>query len=355
MKKIFLFATALVFISKASYALGIETLMQSAMNPFVISGAIRELAADIVVLEVGGKLYYIDNLDELLSDDAKNTCVYSSVDGQIELLYNKLISACKQSLAQLSTSKKDLVGPTNIMLNLMAKIDKKTALSVCLLRKEMLEARKDNNTTTKVHISDSITSCVNSIKIHKDQNTCPITYSVPDEKYLDNLRNLDTAYFDEDFSFSTDYNGNGNLVGLFNGYMLLICDGSKPAYIVKPSFSGAYNCQGGNFSTIPNVGSLPSGVYLAKRSEVEKMETPDAGWGTYRIPLRPSLQNQSFGRGSFYLHGTTDEEKRSSGGCISLGTGITEFVENFYSGENRDLLIIVDLVPNVEQVWNSLQ
>ena len=322
-------------------------------NMMRLREAREQKLAKIVVLEVGGKLYYLDNLDELLDEDTKNTCIYSTVDGQIKMLYSRLLTACQQSLAQIGTSK-DFVGVTNKFTSLIAKFDEKKALSVCLLRKEELSARyKEQDLQGKAKIKANLTACANAVKVYRDTDSCPIGFSVPDSKYLENITYLNDAYQNKEFGFSVPYVGDGNLIGLFNGYMLLVCDGDKPVYIVKPSFSGAYSCQGGDFEAIPYIGSLPSGVYLAAHSDIEKMETPGAGWGTYRIPLQPSAQNQTFGRGSFYLHGTTDETKRSSGGCISLGTGITEFIENFYSLENRDMLIIVNLVANVDQVWNS--
>lgn len=309
--------------------------------------------SEIVVMEVNGKLYYIDNLGELLSEKNKNTCIYSTVNGDINTLYKRLLDNCRQTLAREGTSN---VGLANKYYSFLSRLgNTKKALEYCLINVDSV--RKSNNEEKKEYsasIFADLDKCVSSIKVHKDVNSCPVDFSVSDIKHKENMYGLNDRFVNKKFKFTEQYNGTGNLIGIFNGYIMVVCDKDRPVYLVKPSFSGAARCQGGNFETIPYMGSLPSGVYMAKRSKLQAMEESNwAGWGKYRIPLMPATVNDTYGRGSFFLHGTSNEEKHSSGGCISLGTGIADFVEDFYARKSEDLLIIVDLVPNVEQEWNK--
>lgn len=348
------FVFSVVFISRAFGLTSFATDVN--YNSYV-----QDLASDIIILEVDGKLYYLDNLDELLSEETKNTCIYSAVNGKIRILYDKLLQACQQSLARMGTAS-DNVGKKNAVTTLLSWAQyKKTALAICLLNKENLNQKyaDDVKITETVKINADLDECIQKIGIHSDKDSCPLYFSVPSEKYKDNMKNLNSIYFGKQYEFSNDKNlsyvGNGTLVGVFNGYMLAVCDGAEPVWLAIPSFSGAAHCQGGNYETIPNFGSLPSGVYLARKSNIQDMSkyVDYFSWGKYRIPLESAVSNQSFDRGSFYLHGNTDTNKHSSGGCISLGTNIAEFIDNFFNFQNQDLIVIVDTVPNVEQEWNK--
>ena len=356
MRKTFLLSfLILLFFPCVSFGAVGQAFLYSQMQEEIAKQNSKSLSG-IIVMEVNGKLYYIDNLEDLLSENNKNTCIYSAVNGDIDTLYKRLLGNCQQTLAREGNN----VGLINKTYNVLSRLGfSKQALESCLITVESIretnETLKQKNTKQySASIVADLDKCINSIGVHNDANSCPVDFSVSDIKYKDNMYGLNDRFVNKKINFTEQYNGTGNLIGVFNGYIMVVCDKDKPVYIVKPSFSGAERCQGGDFETIPYMGSLPSGVYMAKRSKLQAMEESNwTGWGKYRIPLMPATVNDTYGRGSFFLHGTSNEEKHSSGGCISLGTVIADFVEDFYARKSEDLLIIVDLVPNVEQEWNK--
>lgn len=312
-----------------------------------------ESIPDIIIMELNGKLYYVDNLAELLSDKNKNTCIYGNTDGDINTLYNMLLDTCKQNLASLGQDG-DMVGWINKVVIPAAKhtVGLESALRYCLITKEKLQQRHSddlNKIESGVVINADLDACISKIGVHTDKNSCPTNFSVPDEKYLDNLYNLNDTYGVQVYTFNYPYSSNG-MVAVFNGYVFIVCDGGNPVYMTIPSYSGREQCQGGEFAAIPYMGSIPSGVYLARYEELERK---GGAWGGYRIRLRPAHEVNTMKRDNFYLHGSDKVDKHSSGGCLSLGTDITTFVNDFFVPYGGDLVVVVDMVPNVEQEWNK--
>lgn len=227
-------------------------------------------------------------------------------------------------------------------------------MTICLLSKELLLPQNIPTSYPYTHsINADIQKCVASLGVHDDPNTCPVDgWYVRDKKYL--ISNFDIQpYVNRAYSFTTDVEQ--PLIAVFNGYLILLCDGEKLVHVVQPAYSGLQQCQGGVFETLPNQGSAPDGVYLVKYSEiqdVEKLNLDQKSWGKYRIPLRPAKETDTHGRTGMYFHGTTVADKRQSAGCISLGTGIDAFIDDFYLGKNRDMVIIVNKVDFVDEEWN---
>ncbi len=131
----------------------------------------------------------------------------------------------------------------------------------------------------------------------------------------------------------------GNAI-IFNGKALVVCENNRPVMIMKPSFSGYVGCQEAKYQNLPGVGGVPNGVYMLYHNMLEEPEDK-AAWGGYRIPLIPAMETNTYGRGSMYLHGTSDPSKKRSGGCISLGISIDEFVNTPYFKNRSETLVFV--------------
>lgn len=135
---------------------------------------------------------------------------------------------------------------------------------------------------------------------------------------------------------------NVNTVLVYNGDILVACQGGRAVQMGRPVFSGFVGCRGSDSQDVAGYGELPNGVYLLNAADKELMPSEKrVAWGKYRIPLLPSNESNTFGRNNFYLHGTDDPKKNRSGGCISLGTQIDEFVETDWFGRQKYMLVIV--------------
>lgn len=148
-----------------------------------------------------------------------------------------------------------------------------------------------------------------------------------------------TAYAYENLDESRRQLALGNAI-IFNGKALVVCENNRPVMIMKPSFSGYVGCQEAKYQNLPGVGGVPNGVYMLYHNMLEEPEDK-AAWGGYRIPLIPAVETNTYGRGSMYLHGTSDPDKKRSAGCISLGLSIDEFVRTSYFQNRSESLVFV--------------
>lgn len=322
---------------------------------------------EIIIYEAKGKTYFITGqLLEQLKADAKNTCLDGVMAEDKETnkskytkFYELLLSQCRQKIATLSGELKEkgtLMDKTeayasNVMsrLSILGLIPAKIEYEYkgCLIAQKELQRRlkklsSDDATKYQYTMSADIDTCIKNIEIHSDTSTCPIKTSVDNESVIANMLNMNTEYRNKTITFSEKPNIKSGQVLVFNGQVLVVCDNGNPVSIIKPTFSGYVACRDAEFQAYPNVGSTPDGIYLAKKEKIEEPEDLKS-WGGYRIPLLPAHQTQTYGRENMYFHGTSDENKRRSGGCISLGVAIDDFIEgDWFQNQANDLLIIVD-------------
>lgn len=313
-----------------------------------------------LAFEYKGKKYYIKDIDNFLKNNKSDACVQGI--NNVNSLYETLLGACRDGLSRLE----DKYGTTVLGKNISWAVDRqrmsghsaKDALCYCLLEREKLQKKASTAATEySMHIpaNPAIQTCVNSIKVNPNPNTCPVGgLYVEDAKYLEKLDNL-KSFFGQTYQFSSGKQSNKDmLVGVYNGYILVICNGAKAEYIVKPTFSGFEKCQGATFESLPGEGSIPDGVYMARFADLERMNGKSArSWGDYRIPLIPAKTTQTYGRSNMYLHGTQNAAKRRSGGCVSMGINIKKFVEEYLQKTQRNILLIVNKVDVVDQPWNK--
>lgn len=334
----------------------------------------------IMIFELNGKTYYLTD-EKLLEALVKSeTCIQGMTEGEITQLYIILYDACKQSIAALSEeANKQGINPhirfNNFMRNLGTKIasssfakqvgisetDKETILRTglknCLITKEsltkILTQNPSSKTITSTKITADIDKCINNIGILPPikNDICPLYPSVPDEKYIENIFNLNTTYRAQTFHFPTDMPISTNKIIIFNGNVLVACENNMPKYLVRPTYSGRESCQNGQYQSVPYSGGTPNGVYIVRNKDKEDIpEKKQLAWGQYRIPLIPANETNTFGRTNMYLHGTTDPNKHRSGGCISLGLAIDEFVETDFIDGTIPIIVNVD---TVYQDWND--
>lgn len=329
----------------------------SMLTPFACAGQSvggNQRDPRLFLFEYNGQAYYTDNLIELLSEDMLNTCIEDATNGDISKLYKILLDNCNQELARCGLGLDYRFGSW-----VMNWVGGKSGLDWCLTTVDYCNnlPKVEEKKPSYIYIVPDVRSCVESLAVAplgtgKDSCPPPGKFYVSREEYLTNLSDMASKYSYTTVAFNAQTKKNP-LIGLFNGYVLVLCDGSSPAYIVQPSFSGREVCQGGDYQLLPNIGSLPGGVYLAQHSEIQDASNLKADFGKYRIPLMPSVTTDTHGRFGFYLHGSSVEEKRGSGGCISMGTHIAEFIDNYYRKTNRDMVIFVDMVGQVIQKWNK--
>ncbi len=325
----------------------------------------------LLVFELDGELYYAYDLEKLLSGELQNSCVYGRTDGKIKRLYEILLDNCRE---ELSRNVDRLSGDdykkskweqrvTTVQDMFMGRTE--DALLVCLVNAYLLRERLQNvpvEVTNPVTLQQNLDACVSKIGVMEagidfnGNQICPVGFKVRHPEYLDNLANLDARFTGTDYKFLTSGDVGANpLMAVFNGYVMVVCDGAEPVELVQFVGSGADVCQGNVFQSIPSMGSLPQGVYLARHQDIQNVAllksqgriSTDVDWGAYRIPLIPSAANNTYGRGSFYLHGSDKDGKYQSAGCITLGTGIADFVERFLEPAGRDMIIVVDTVDVV--------
>ena len=325
---------------------------------------------DLLILELNGQTYYVKDmalLEELVAS-GQDMCFTKGygLDGTIDSLYRVLYESCTESRAllegqALESGKTMFVAAVNkfdrISDSMRLSGNYKELLKQCLLNVQVLrDALSKTEMNTHAHIvGKNIDACIASVGI-SDTPVCKPDGSpiVANRNCLSGLSDLDTQYSGRRFVFQDSRFADGGAsasdkVLVFNGKVLIACEGAKAKLIINPSFSGRQECQGGEYKQVPNVGSLPSGIYLAMPQEAESYtsESMLKQWGKYRVPLIASTATNDFGRSNFYLHGTSDETKMSSGGCISMGVNVDKLVESEWFKS-------ADYIPVIVNIQNSV-
>lgn len=329
-------------------------------------------AKNLFVMQVGDKRYYVKDLDllESLFQDGTDMCFEygNGLEGQISNLYKVLYNACIDGRARLQDQarKNDNLSLTKKAefrakqlwrkgkAKLSSDLDYKSMLVDCLIDKADLTYALSSveQTVYKYNFNNNIANCIRSIKISPDAMCSRSDLFVPDASCLDNMDNLDDVYATKKayFTEGLDADAASDKVLVFNGKVLVACERGEAKYVVKPSFSGRMSCQNGEYQYVGGVGHLPNGVYLALVDYMESMdEKQQVAWGQHRIPLVPSMTTNTGGRHGFYLHGTTNPDKRQSGGCISLGVAIDELVETDWFTDEEYIPVIVNVVDDITQ------
>lgn len=326
---------------------------------------------EIIMYEANGETYFITGeLLEQLKQEAQNTCLDAvrEEDGKtnqsnLTTFYELLLKQCRHELADTADQlKKEASGPLEKAVakglskaaGAMNTASKKgwIPLSIveeyrsCLLTqlslKSFLQPKSNETTAYRYTMNADIDACIKNIAIHSDVSTCPIKTSVESQSVIADMLNMNAEYKGKTVTFSEKPDINPGQVLVFNGQLLVVCDNGNPVSIIKPAFSGYVACRDAEFQVYPNVGSTPDGIYLAQKAKVQK-HADLKSWGGYRIPLLPAHQTETYGRGNMYFHGTSDASKKRSGGCISLGVAIDDFINgDWFTNHAKDLLIIVD-------------
>lgn len=321
---------------------------------------------EIIMYEANGETYFITGeLLEQLKQEAQNTCLDAVIkeDGmtnqsKIETFYELLLKQCRQKLSVIADQLKQYGSITDkafayassamnrLSINGWIPADIETEYKGCILTQQKLQQSlqqlPDNKAVYQYTMNADIDACIGNIDIHSDINTCPIKTSVENESVISDMLNMNAEYRNKTITFSEKPNITPGQVLVFNGQVLVVCDNGNPVSVIKPAFSGYVACRDAEFQAYPNVGSTPDGIYLAQKAKVEKT-TDLKSWGGYRIPLFPAHQTETYGRTNMYFHGTSDAQKKRSGGCISLGLAIDDFIEgDWFKNHASDLLIIVD-------------
>lgn len=321
---------------------------------------------EVLIYEANGETYFITaELLEQLKQEAQNTCLDSVIieDGKtkqskIEVFYELLLKQCRQKLSTVADQLKQngsIIDKTfayassamnRLSINGWIPADIETEYKGCILTQKKLQQslqQLSQGTSVFQYTMDAdIDACISNIDIHPDISTCPIKTSVESESVIASMLNMNAEYRNKTVTFSENPNINPGQVLVFNGQVLVVCDNGNPVFVVKPTFSGYVACRDAEFQSYPNVGSTPDGIYLAQKAKVEKT-TDLKSWGGYRIPLLPAHQTETYGRGNMYFHGTNDANKKRSGGCISLGVAIDDFIQSdWFQNHANDMLIIVD-------------
>ena len=158
MRKTFLLSfLILLFFPCVSFGAVGQAFLYSQMQEEIAKQNSKSLSG-IIVMEVNGKLYYIDNLEDLLSENNKNTCIYSAVNGDIDTLYKRLLGNCQQTLAREGNN----VGLINKTYNVLSRLGfSKQALESCLITVESIRETRPlmtNQIVVKFTVSTSTTA-----------------------------------------------------------------------------------------------------------------------------------------------------------------------------------------------------
>ena len=345
---------------------------------------------DVVVYQANGETYFVaGDILEQLKRDAQDTCLehvmaedkkdaqksgktYDDSKTTTIRFYELLLSQCRQEVSNLIGDIKKRVpwiGKTPHSGELMPNDDVVAAFvagvknnklvnttvdkvlekyDACLLLRQDLQDRLDKYNLApgefSYRIAADINSCIQSIDVVEklDESVCPLNPTVSDRNDIAGMENLNATYLNKNLVFPQRPDAKPGQIAIFNGRVLVVCDNGQAVQVVKPAFSGYTECRDARFQAYPNVGTLPDGIYLVQHDAVEKREDIES-WGGYRVPLIPSQDTDTFGRANFYLHGTSNANKFRSGGCISLGVQIEEFIESdWFKNRAKDLIIIVD-------------
>ncbi|MDW2994474.1 MAG: DUF2778 domain-containing protein [Alphaproteobacteria bacterium] len=334
---------------------------------------------DVILYQADNQIYFLaGDILEQLKNDASDTCLEHVLSQSGERgksltvkMYELLLSQCRQHIATMSGKLKDYSGwfeideysnqtyvsddkiaayiaglknrKLNENVNSQNVIDK---YNLCIITKQDLENRLRVYTETMPQysytIDANIDACINSIKVEGNENLCPLSPTVRSAEHLEKLKGLNDLYANKTFSFDTNLNLKSGQILLFDGDMLVACDNGRAVHIIRPSFSGYEECRDTKYQSYPGVGVVPDGVYSIKKDGVQLMAN-QRSWGRYRIPLNPANETETYGRANFYFHGTSDPNKRRSGGCLSLGVYIDDFIDgDWFQNNVNDLMIIVN-------------
>lgn len=327
--------------------------------------------ADVIVFQYGGKNYYYNDIDKLPavfeSIIKSNRCLQSIEGISVDFMFGALVSICRErrglldDLVNKKYSAESSVKPTfghwgvdNMYDNRKSTIN---SLRACIVDVDRLANDLKGLQRAKINfrISADLDACISSIDIDPGVQSgeyCPLNVTVSDESVLSNLKSLNGEFYNKEFTFmdeftSADKNSGGDTerlissVLIYNGETLVACHGGKAVQMGRPVFSGFENCRGQENQFIPSYGELPDGVYLLNTNNIEAMnEEVWDFWGKNRVLLVPSNQSKTFGRNNIYLHGTEKVGKKRSGGCISMGTNIDEFVSTDWFKSQGYILVI---------------
>lgn len=372
---------------------------------------------DVIVFQYNGKNYYYNDIDKLRtlfeSLIKVEPCLQNQDGITVDTMLGALISVCRQRRTTLDmlikdrykadSSVKPILGSWGVDNRWDNLHSKENALKACVVDVETLaqDLKKLKRDRITLGIGVDLDACINGIRIDPDlyvkdlyynnfmsygefvterinynspegrhhvqtNKMCPLDITVQSEADLANVRNLNQEYGGRTFTFMDTYVkpeevasriGAGlkvDTVMVFNGSMLVACQGGRAMQMGHPVYSGYNGCYGQDSQGLSGFGSLPDGVYLMNVGK-DEMGKPgvqnlygtdkEKGWGKYRIPLRPSVESKTYGRNNFYLHGTLDPQKRRSGGCITLGLNIDDFIETAWFQEQikvgKYMLVIV--------------
>ena len=328
--------------------------------------AVANTDPEIIMYEADGEVYYVTGeILEQLKSGADDACLESVIQeddegkkSKITKFYELLLSQCRQKIAATSGELKQSESWSDVALaygaNLISRLTKRglNPLTIeneykgCVLTLEKMNAAlqasaSDVQGSYHYTMNADIDACINAIEILPDDNVCPLNPTVKNENIIANIKNINFNYRNKTVVFSEWPNIKSGQVLVFNGTVMVACDNGVPVHVVKPVFSGYSECRDAKYRAYPNVGATPDGIYLIKHDQLEEPEDQES-WGGYRIPLVPAQQTQVYGRTNMYLHGTSDATKRRSGGCVSLGIAIDEFIESdWFQNKVQDLLLIV--------------
>lgn len=320
----------------------------------------------VILFQVNDKIFYTRDarlLEKFIQEHRFDPCLGTVFSGNAYVMWNSLMESCLAARNRLISELKELGGKAGIMgvkgyssvayglhwlMNIMNE-SQADAYIKCLITNEELTERIEalRNTYDAVSIDADIDSCISSIRIvDPGAQTCSIEPAITNTDDIENIKQLNRDYKNKSFTFYKTISGTThNKVIIFNGQILVACNGNKADYIVKPVYSGMEGCQQKRYNTVLQTGPIPDGVYLIKpeeRSLGKDQYAGETGWGKYRFPLTPARETATFGRGSVYLHGTSDPNKHRSAGCISLGLKIGEFVDTGWL--DSDIPVIVKLL-----------
>lgn len=318
----------------------------------------------LILLRVNGKVYYVKDksaLEALVNKEQTDPCLRRLFGGGIKDLWNRLMESCHANRNNLVAKVESLGGEPVVMgtrgsgavqygkhwLSNKLGISQYDQYVECLVDSELLSQQINTLKQTNYYmpITADIDACIKSINIAKDDpntQSCGLTPTVTNEDDISNITQLNQSYKDKTFTFNVKVNANTNKVMVFNGKVLVACNNNKADYIIKPVYSGIEDCQKQKYNGIPQSGPVPDGLYIVRKDDMSLGQNRAGGeksWGKYAFPLIPAKTTNTFGRGSMYLHGTSDPNKHRSAGCISLGLKVGEFVDTNWI--NGDVPIIV--------------
>ena len=318
---------------------------------------------NIILFRINGKIYYVkdkDALEALVNKAQTDPCLKRVFGGGIKDLWDRLMESCHANRNNL-IAKVESLGDKSVLGKIRGSggveyakhkvksklnIDQYDLYEACLVDSELLSQKIDElqKVSYPISITTDIDACIKSIKFDPNTQSCGIEPTITNEKDILDILYLNRYYKNKTFTFNVQINTKTNKVMVFNGNVLVACNNNKADYIIKPVYSGLENCQKRKYNEVQQAGPVPDGVYIVRKKDISMGSEQHGGersWGKYRFPLIPAKTTDTFGRGSMYLHGTSDPDKHRSAGCISLGLKIGEFIDTGWI--DTDVPIIVQM------------